>query len=50
MSPTWGVFDDVFCAGNDRVFEFMENVLDEVIALFPSEYTTSAATSARKLR
>ena len=35
VSPTWGVFDDVFCAGNDRVFEFMEGVLDEVIALFP---------------
>lgn len=34
----WGVFDDVFCAGNDSVFAFLEDVLTEVMALFPSEY------------
>ena len=33
----WGVFDDVFCAGSDSVFSFMENVLTEVVALFPGE-------------
>lgn len=34
----WGVFDDVFCAGNEQTFEFLENVLDEVMPLFPSTY------------
>jgi hexosaminidase len=34
----WGVFDDVYCAGNDSTFTFLQNVLDEVIALFPSKY------------
>ncbi|MES2629890.1 MAG: family 20 glycosylhydrolase [Bacteroidota bacterium] len=34
----WGVFTDVFCAGNDSVFTFLENVLDEVVELFPGEY------------
>lgn len=34
----WGIFDDVFCAGNDSVFVFLEQVLDEVLALFPSPY------------
>jgi len=34
----WGVFDDVYCAGNDSTFIFLQNVLDEVIALFPSQY------------
>jgi hexosaminidase len=34
----WGVFDDVFCAGNDSVFALLEDVLTEVMALFPSEY------------
>lgn len=34
----WGVFDDVFCAGNDSTFTFLQNVLDEVAALFPSKY------------
>ncbi|WP_205508983.1 family 20 glycosylhydrolase [Longitalea arenae] len=34
----WGVFDDVYCAGNDSTFTFLQNVLDEVLALFPSRY------------
>ena len=38
VQETWGVFDDVFCAGNEKTFEFLENVLNEVIPLFPSEY------------
>ena len=29
---------DVYCAGNDATFEFLENVLMEVIDLFPGEY------------
>ena len=28
----------VFCAGNEDVYTFLEHVLDEVIALFPSQY------------
>lgn len=38
VQETWGVFDDVFCAGNDSVFTFLQNVIDEVIPLFPSNY------------
>lgn len=38
VQETWGVFDDVFCAGKDSTFKFLENVLDEVSALFPSKY------------
>ncbi len=34
----WGVFEDVFCAGKDTTFAFLEDVLAEVIELFPSEY------------
>ena len=34
----WGVFDDVFCAGNDSTFTFLQNVLDEILPLFPSKY------------
>ncbi len=32
-----GIFADVFCAGNDGTFEFLENVLTEVLDLFPSK-------------
>jgi len=38
VATTWGVFNDVYCAGNENTFEFLENVLSEVMQLFPSEY------------
>jgi len=38
VPTTWGVFDDVYCAGNDDVFSLLENVLAEVCELFPGEY------------
>jgi hexosaminidase len=38
VQETWGVFDDVFCAGSDSTFGFLQDVLDEVAALFPSKY------------
>jgi len=38
VQETWGVFDDIFCAGKDSTFLFLQNVIDEVIPLFPSKY------------
>ena len=38
VATSWGVFEDVFCAGNEAVYSFLEDVLDEVIDLFPGEY------------
>ncbi|HEY3371282.1 MAG TPA: beta-N-acetylhexosaminidase [Prolixibacteraceae bacterium] len=38
VKEMWGVSDDVFCAGNDSTFSFLQDVLDEVIAIFPSKY------------
>ena len=34
----WGVSPDVLCAGNEKVYEFLEDVLSEVCDLFPYEY------------
>lgn len=38
VGDRWGVFEDVFCAGSEKTFEFIENVLDEVCRLFPGPY------------
>jgi hexosaminidase len=38
MRQVWGVEDVVLCAGKESTFEFLENVIKEVAALFPSEY------------
>ena len=32
------ITSDIFCAGNDKTFEFLDNVLGEVAVLFPSEF------------
>ncbi|PTT75068.1 MULTISPECIES: beta-N-acetylhexosaminidase [unclassified Chryseobacterium] len=45
----WGVFDDVFCP-KDETFTFLENVLDEVIALFPSQYIHIGGDECPKTR
>ncbi|HNF17727.1 MAG TPA: beta-N-acetylhexosaminidase [Chitinophagales bacterium] len=34
----WGISDDVFCAGNENTFTFLEDVLSEVMSLFPSKW------------
>lgn len=34
----WGVSHEAFCAGNPKSYEFLEDVLREVMELFPSVY------------
>lgn len=34
----WGISSDVLCAGNDKTLQFVKDVLEEVVGLFPSEY------------
>lgn len=46
----WGISDDIFCAGNEEVFKFLEDVLTEVIDLFPSEYIHIGGDEAPKVR
>lgn len=45
----WGVFDDVFCT-KDSVFEFLQNVLAEVIDLFPGPYIHVGGDEAPHVR
>ena len=33
----WGVQDEVMCVGRESTFEFIEDVMEEVLKLFPSE-------------
>ena len=44
----WGVADDVICAGNEKSMQFLEDVLSEVIDLFPSEYIHVGGDEAGK--
>lgn len=38
VCPRWGVFEDVLCIGNDKTMQFLEDVMGEIIEIFPSEY------------
>lgn len=50
MRWEWGVEPDILCAGNDAVFPVMEQILDEVMALFPSYYIHCGGDEAPKDR
>jgi hexosaminidase len=43
----WPV-EDILCAGNDSVFTFLENVIDEVVELFPASYIHIGGDEASK--
>lgn len=45
----WGVSDDVFCS-KDSTFEFIFDILDEVLELFPSKYIHIGGDEAPKTR
>jgi len=46
----WGVEDDVFCVGNEKTLEFLEDVLTEVVGLFPGQYFHIGADECPKAR
>lgn len=45
----YGIHNEIFCAGNEETFEFLENVIDEVAAMFPSEYFHIGGDEAPKM-
>ncbi|HRS40828.1 MAG TPA: glycoside hydrolase family 20 protein [Dysgonamonadaceae bacterium] len=50
VATTWGIFPDVLCPGKDTTFVFLENVLTEVMDLFPSEYIHIGGDECPKVR
>jgi len=46
----WGVSEDVFCAGKEDTYEFLEGVLAEVAELFPYEYIHIGGDECPKVR
>lgn len=46
----WSFSENLYCAGNDDTFLFLENVLAEVMELFPSEYIHIGGDEAPKTK
>ena len=38
VRKNWGISEDVLCVGNEKTFEFLEGVFEELLPLFPSSY------------
>ncbi|WP_179344307.1 beta-N-acetylhexosaminidase [Winogradskyella ursingii] len=49
VATKWGVFEDIYCP-NEKTFTFLEDVLDEVLELFPSTYIHIGGDEAPKTR
>ncbi|MBS6240461.1 MAG: family 20 glycosylhydrolase [Bacteroides sp.] len=50
VCPRWGVFEDVLCIGNDKTMQFLEDVMSEIIEIFPSEYVHIGGDEAPRTR
>jgi hexosaminidase len=50
VAENWGIYDDVYCAGKDKTFEFLQDVLTEVIDLFPGKYIHIGGDECPKVR
>jgi hexosaminidase len=50
VAQKWGVFEDVFCAGKEGTFDFIETILSEVTDLFPGEYIHIGGDECPKTR
>ena len=46
----WGVSEEVLCAGNEEAMQFVEDVLNEVMDVFPSPYIHIGGDECPKVR
>ena len=47
---SWGVFDDILCMGKDETLQFVYDVLDEVMQMFPGEYIHIGGDESPRVR
>lgn len=50
VETEWGVFKDIYCAGNDSTLRFLETIFDEVLDIFPSDFIHIGGDEAPKAR
>jgi hexosaminidase len=50
VPATWGIFDDVLCAGNDATYRLLDDVLRETTEVFPSRLVHVGGDEVPKTR
>ncbi len=46
----WGVYSDILCAGNEKVYTFIEKTLDHICDLFPGQYIHIGGDESPRVR
>jgi hexosaminidase len=49
VATKWGVFEEIYCP-KENTFKFLEDIIDEVITLFPGDYIHIGGDEAPKTR
>ena len=49
VATKWGVFEEVYCP-SEKTFKFLEDVIDEIVELFPGKYIHIGGDEAPKTR
>ena len=50
VRTSWGISRDILCAGKESTFKFLEDIMDELLDIFPSEYINIGGDEAPKNR
>ena len=50
VATQWDIFDDVLCIGNEKTLQFLEDVMTEIIDIFPSKYIHIGGDEAPRTR
>ena len=50
VETLWGIHKEVYCAGNEETFVFLENILKEVSEIFPGPYIHIGGDECPKTR
>ena len=38
VGHNWGVYEDVLCLGNEQIYPFLQDIIDELCGIFPAPY------------
>ncbi len=50
VATHWGIFRDIYCPGKSQTLIFLQNILSEIIDLFPGKYIHIGGDEAPKIR
>lgn len=50
VSNKWGILDTIGCCGSDKLYSFIDNILDEICTLFPFGYFHVGGDEAPKTK